>query len=346
MHCLCSDAAFQWTHACATEFLDALVLATSRKRNARAGDRLPPAALERIFSFAIAAEGHFGRMKIRDTSRKFRCIVFVSQLLWSDVTTLPTNETSFMIARMRSWWTRTTLTLHLDNSNAPVNGLLRQHIPQIPLLMTSVGCIRSLIAEHMIANLGLLRTLHRQRFFPALEQLVLSSSEAETWGPLPLVFDDTFEDSVPAMDAPLLRTVNLRTVMVYLGQSFNITDLRLNSRTRGSRNRPRTWNKWPARMVYDLLVRNSALTVLHLVAAVRTETIDEFMPILTLPSLEFLVVCSQTAKEPTWVLDTVEFPDNAYVGFHIGHQAVKAFTMDDFYIALGKYGLNPRTLPR
>ncbi|VDB99264.1 unnamed protein product [Peniophora sp. CBMAI 1063] len=308
----------------------------SYQQGGKAGPRLPPGVLEHIFSFAIARGGHHVRVKLRNTSRKFRCIVFASQLLWSDVTTLPTYPTSFMVARSRSWWTNTPLRLHLDNSNLPNPAAARPRtIPHTSLLLSSLGYIRSIIVEHKFASSYFLRVLNRQCFFPELERLVLSSAESESWGSLPLIFDHTFEHSVPAIDAPALRRVRLCSVPMFLEQSHNITDLRLCGRTRGSSFQARVWNQWPVRMVHDLLSHNTSLTVLHLVETLCANTIEDWMSSVSLPLLEVLIVCSPSPVEPIWVLDTIDFPDTTYIGIHLGHKAPHAFSLDEFYYTLG-----------
>lgn len=332
-----SEIEFRQTQACAEPLLAELVR-LSFNRKGCAGDRLPPTVLEHIFLLTIAASGHVARKSIRDASRKFRCVVFISQALWSDVATLPTHPPSFMMARARARWTGTPSRLHLDNSNLIRRGSRQSHIPSTSLLLTALGSIRSLIVEHKIADAEFLRHLHRQGFFPELEKLVLSSGDAESWGPLPLIFDSRFERGVPAIEAPRLRTVHLRTVLLHLPATRDAVDLLLSGRTRGTSFRPRLWNKWPVNMVHDLLARNSSLTVLRLIEVIRTETIDDFLATVSLPSLEVLVVCSPSAREPVWVLDTIKFPDSTYLSFHIGHRALSSFDKSQFYHALGEQG--------
>lgn len=240
-----------------------------------------------------------------------------------------------MIARTRGWWTDSPMQLHLDNSNIAARGSSR-HIPDRSLLLTALGRIRSLIVEHTIADLHLLRSLHRQQFFPELEKLVLSTPGSESWGPLPRVFDDEFNDGVPVIDAPRLHTLHLRSAVIDLPSTHRLSDVRLNARARGSRNRPRVWNKWPVVMIHSLLARNDTLTVLHLAETVRTEAMGDDLPVIRLSSLEVLVVCSPSTKEPIWVLETLDFPESTYMGLHIGHKALRMFEKDDFYNTLSE----------
>ncbi|VDC00911.1 unnamed protein product [Peniophora sp. CBMAI 1063] len=328
---------FVITRACALEMFDQL-LDDSIQSKRHAADRLPSHVLVRIFEYALARSGHRARVNLRETCRKFRCVIFLSQSLWSDVTTFPTGSTPFMVAQARALWTDTPSRLHLDNSNVSSRARRSKHFPDSYLLATSLGFIRSLIVEHSVADLWFLRTLHRQEFFPELQKLVLSTPDPELWGPMPRAFDDDFPDGLPVIHAPQLREVDLRTVLVHLPASENISLLRLNGRTRGGRYRnPRVWNQWPARMVYSLLARNTTLTVLHLVEVVRPELSEMNRRAISLPSLEILVVCSPSAKEPIWVLENIDFPETTYLGLHIGFKAMTTFDREEFYYTLSDH---------
>ncbi|KZV59149.1 hypothetical protein PENSPDRAFT_695387 [Peniophora sp. CONT] len=333
-------ADFLETQACAKDLLEILVrISFKRKRIGKtAGDRLPPTILEYIFSIAIAASGHKVRRYLWNTSRKFRCTVYLSQALWSDVATLPKEPSSFMRARARAWWTNTPLQLHLDSSNAPTRGIYRSHVPSSDLLLTSLNQLHSLIVEHRLTKRSFLQALHQQTYFPELEKLVLSSPDPDRgWGLFCIPYDDVFEDGVVVLDAPRLRTLHLRTVLVHLPETHTLLDVRLSARTRGSRRRPFVQNQWPPSMVHGLLARNNAITVLHLVEIVLTESeaLLEWTPSIRLPALQELVVCSPSAKEPVWVLETLDFPTSTYLGLHLGHRATMPFDKSNFYYTLG-----------
>ncbi|VDC05042.1 unnamed protein product [Peniophora sp. CBMAI 1063] len=242
-----------------------------------------------------------------------------------------------MVARMRAWWTDTPAKLHLDNCNTIQRMIVAPHIPHATLLRTAFGNICSLIVEHKLTDEDLLRRLHRQRHFPMLQRLVLSTPDPEAWGPLPFIFDPIFTTGLPVIEAPELTDLHLCTLIVHLPDTSKLSKLHLSSRSRrrDHRPRPRTWNKWPAALVHDLIVRNSSLTILYLIEALRHETLDDYFTQIDLPSLRELVVCCPNERECTWVLDYISFPPEAYIAFHIGHRATAEFDDEQFYFSLG-----------
>ena len=128
-----------------------------------------------------------------------------------------------MLALTRASWIEDmpVLRLHLDDSNLPrTRTTIPCHIPEASLLFMGLPHLRSLIVEHKVANAAFLRTLHRQQSFPDLQQLVLSTAEADSWGPLPVVFDDVFEQGVPVIEAPNLRKLRLRTIIMHLPETY------------------------------------------------------------------------------------------------------------------------------
>ncbi|KZV59012.1 hypothetical protein PENSPDRAFT_695529 [Peniophora sp. CONT] len=295
----------------------------------------PLDVLRDIFDVFIRCGGDEARRHLMGVCRLFRCVVYKNQGLWTDVTTFPQDTGHFMNVYLRSRWTGQPLEMRLDD----LNRLGVERLPDNTLLATSFNSIATLVIEHKLATVGVLRVLHRTRHFPLLKTLVLSSDAGIRGLTNALTdFARIFKFRLPTIHAKSLRVIRLRCVYMLLPETTSLTDVRLNARVPDDEPEALAQNKWPSRILRGLIRRNHNITVLHLVDAIKLES-TRFGPLgpVLMPALQELVICAPSTAQPAWVLSTFDMPATTHIRIHVGHGATEAFDMDPFFSALGHH---------
>ncbi|KZV64044.1 hypothetical protein PENSPDRAFT_691104 [Peniophora sp. CONT] len=331
-----TQAQFDETLDCAEALFHALVWKSDPEAHSTPQFlSLPERAIEAVFLILIREGGDTARCTLRGVCRAFRCVVFKCQDLWTDVTSFPPSIDAFMAAYLRSRWTSRPLSIRFDGLN---RGRIQRPIPTNTLISLAFSHLDTLVVEHRLNIVGLLRILHRARHLPSLKTLVLTSEIGYPGFGLARAF----ENILPTVIAPSLQYLQLRCVYLLLQETTSLRVLRVDARVNGSN--MFCLNRWPSRMLRNLLRSNGGLTVLHLVDAVKVE--ENRMNILSpvsLPALQELLICSATTSQPAWLLQTLDFPHTTHLRLHLGYGAAEAFDMDIFFRALGPH-LRKRTI--
>lgn len=326
-----SHDAFTNTMTCANAMIDLLDRVRQNPENAQPKKRLyylPLDIVENILGHALTSNGDPGRCIFQRVCRLFRAIIFERQALWRDAGTYSCVPTEFMLASWRSRWTGTHSRIQLDSSNRGLSV-----IPHSALLYAVFADVSSIIVEHHLSNVGVIRMLSKLRSYPNLVELVLQSTARHPSETRELREFNTFftAGTVPSFSAPRLRFLQSVSGYFLAPDSKSLVDVRLSGRFVDlidddffvDEDEPldvyvRT--RWPSNVIWTLLRGQNNLTNLHLTDAVRG--LDERYPgSLSLPALKNIRVCTTTTGEAVWIFETLVLPEESYINVCVGYGA-------------------------